>query len=475
MYQEAFRPQFPFTANKHWINDPNGLVYFDGEYHLYFQHTPGSMVHGRTTWGHAISTNLINWVQLHTKALYVDEMGWKWSGSAAVDHTNTGGFQIGKNPPMIAFYTAGGAKMYPTKQCVQCIAFSNDRGRSWTKYERNPILGHIIGENRDPKVIWHKGSQQWIMALFLDNNDYAIFSSQDLKTWRHLQDLTLPGVSECPDLFELPVDNDSTNTKWVFWGASGGYVIGDFNGKGFTQQTDVLQSEFGSNGYAAQPWSDIPDKDGRRIQISWMRDGQYPGMPFNQQMSFPVELTLRRTIAQEIRLFREPIRELGLLYANTYTWPAGDLAEMAIEQFNLRYASGSISPYRVTNRQEAESVLIIADEGELFDVHMELELDQGKSVEIEVQGHPLKYDGRKEQLVFSGKNARLRKIKKVIKLQLLVDRTSIEIFGNDGEVTMSFCFLPKANNYPLTMRTIDGGVRIVSLTVHRLRSAWEDS
>ncbi len=472
LYQEILRPQFHFTAKKHWINDPNGLVYFDGEYHLYFQHTPESMVHGQTTWGHAVSTDLVRWTQLHTAALDVDETGWMWSGSAAVDHENTGGFQAGDAPPMIAFYTAGGERMFPGKRCIQCIAFSNDRGRTWTKYAGNPVLGHIRAENRDPKVVWHGPTRRWIMALFMDDNDYALFSSPDLKSWSHLQDLTLPGVSECPDFFELPVDGDPSNTRWVFWGAGGGYLLGAFDGRTFTPEGDVLQAEQGANGYAAQTWSDIPAEDGRRIQISWMRDGRYPAMPFNQQMSFPVELTLR-TCLEGVRLCREPVGEIERLHAGKRTWPAGDLAGMAAEQFRQRFRTGEISSYAVDDPSEAESRLVLADKGDLFDVRMELEVADGKGFGIEVRGHRIEYDAGSQSLSCFGRSVELRAPGGRITLQLLVDRTSLEIFGNRGELSMSFCYLPAAANQSLALRADGGGVRIVSLTVHELRSAWE--
>ena len=476
LYRETLRPQFHFTAQKHWINDPNGLVYHDGEYHLYFQHTPGSMVHGRTTWGHAVSTDLVHWKQLHTAALDVDETGWMWSGSAAVDHHDTGGFQEGDAPPLIAFYTAGGERVFPGKRCIQCIAHSNDRGRTWTKYAGNPVIGHIRAENRDPKVVWHGPTARWIMTLFMDGNDYALFASPDLKSWTHLQDLTLPGVSECPDFFELPVDGDPSDTRWVFWGASGGYLLGDFDGRTFSPETDVLQAEQGANGYAAQTWSDIPAENGRCIQISWMRGGRYPAMPFNQQMSFPVELTLR-TLPDGIRLCREPVREIELLHDGTRDWPAGDLAEMASEQFHRRFESGEISSYAVTDLREAESRLVLADAGDLFDVRMEIEVGDGSGFTIEVQGHSVKFDADRQTLSCLGKTAELRTIDGRVSLQLLIDRTSLEIFGNQGEVSMSCCFLPAAANHRLALKADDGrahgGVRIVSLVVHELRSAWE--
>src|SRR5262249_50736286 len=161
--------------------------------------------------------------------------------------------------------------------------------------EQNPVLKHIAAENRDPKVVWHAPSRRWIMALYLDKEDFALFASPDLKEWTRLQDITMPGCGECPDFFEMPVDGDANHRKWVFTAANGRYLVGTFDGQRFTPESSVLQVDYGANYYAVQTYSDIPASDGRRIQIAWMNGGSYPQMPFNQQMSFPCELTLRTT------------------------------------------------------------------------------------------------------------------------------------------------------------------------------------
>ena len=201
----------------------------------------------------------------------------------------------GGEPPLVALYTSAGAHAPDPVPFTQSLAYSNDRGRTWTKYADNPVLGHIEGANRDPKIVWHDATDQWLMALYLDGSRYVLCGSPNLLQWNHLCDLDLPGVSECPDLFELPVDGNPDDTRWVYWGASGGYLLGHFEGAVYVPETEVLHAEQGHNGYAAQTWSDVPADDGRRLQISWMRGGKYPAMPFNQQMSFPVELTLRST------------------------------------------------------------------------------------------------------------------------------------------------------------------------------------
>ncbi len=447
LYREAFRPQFHFTPKQDWMNDPNGLVHFQGEYHLFFQHTPGSLKHGPNTWGHAVSTDLVHWTQLHHAALDIDDMGWIWSGSAVVDWRNSAGFQMGDEPPLVAFYTVGDTRIKPEKPCTQCIAFSNDRGRTWTKYGGNPVLGHIQACNRDPKVVWHEPSNRWIMVLFLDANDYTLYASHDLKTWTHLHDLTLPGVSECPDLFELPVDGNASNKRWVFWGGNGGYLVGHFDGSVFLSETDVLRAESGTNGYAAQTWSDIPSEDGRRIQISWMAGGQYPNMPFNQQMSFPVELALRST-PDGVRLSRKPVREISFLHRNTRTW----------------------QDHHVRARERC----VLAETGDLFDVRLEIDNAGSATFDLTVQGHPLTYDGPNRTLDCLGKSIALPLTAGRLALRLLIDRTSLEVFADDGIVSMSFCFLPQEAAAPLVLRAGSQDLHLRALTVNCLDSSWTE-
>jgi sucrose-6-phosphate hydrolase SacC (GH32 family) len=445
LYHEIHRPQFHFTPKTMWMNDPNGLVYCRGEYHMFFQADPTSMRgSGYKVWGHAISRDLVHWEQI-AEAIEVDELGTIWSGSAVVDWRNTGGFQAGNEPALVAFYTSAGAHVVPPKPFTQSIAYSNDRGRTWTKHPGNPVLGHIRAANRDPKVIWHEPTGKWVMALYLDGNDYTLYGSADLRSWQHLSDLVLPGASECPDIFELPVDGDADDTRWVFWGANGSYVVGAFDGTTLTPEGDVQCAELGANGYAAQTFSDIPAEDGRRIQVSWMRGGKYPEMPFNQQMSFPVALTLRTT-PEGMRLFREPVREIERMHVRKHTW-----RDVALE-------SGQR--------------LIPETAGKLFDVRLEIEPLNADAFGIQVRGADLVYDVHEQTITFGPKQARLPLVDGVIKLQLLVDRTSLEVFGNGGLVSMSFCFLPEAADHPLEFDARGGTAQIVALDVHELKSAW---
>lgn len=451
LYHETLRPQFHFTPRRGWTNDPIGLVFYAGEYHLFFQHNPVGINWGNMTWGHAVSPDLVHWTELPS-ALYPDTQGTMFSGSAVVDTDNTAGFQTGAEKPLVCFYTAAGGTSPESKgqPFTQALAYSNDRGRTWTKYEHNPILAHIVGGNRDPKVFWHAPTKKWVMALFLDGDAYALFGSPDLKTWTKLSDVPRLDASECPDLFELPVDGNPKDTRWVFWGANGNYLLGRFDGTTFTQEAGPLRFEYGASYYAAQTYSDIPTADGRRLQIAWMRDGQYPGMPFNQQMSFPSTLTLR-TCPEGVRMCRQPVQELALLHGNQHSFADVTLA-------------GDSSG------REANPLKDIT--GDLFDIHLTLDPGDAEQVTLTVRGTSMTYDAKNRTLNLLGKTAPLAPQDGRLKLRVLVDRTSIEVFGNDGRVSLSTCFLPPAEDRSLSLTAQGGAARISVLRVWELSSAW---
>lgn len=442
-YKEAYRPQFHFTPKTNWTNDPNGLIHYKGEFHLFFQHNPFGIDWGNMTWGHAVSLDLVHWKQL-PHALHPDELGTIFSGSGVVDWNNTGGFQTGDEAVLVNFYTSAGSHAPEPVPFTQSIAYSNDRGRSWTKYEGNPVIGHIVGSNRDPKVIWHEPTQKWVMALYLDKNDYALFGSTNLKEWTRLSDLQIPDT-ECPDIFELPVDGDDENTRWVFWGAAGKYYVGDFDGTTFTPEGDAHRADYGANFYAAQTWSDVPASDGRRIQIAWMSGSKPPEMPFNQQMSFPCELTLRTT-AEGIRLHREPVAEIETLHAYTHAWS------------NIALKPGED--------------LLAGLTGELFDIRAEVALNDASAVGFKIRGEDVRYDVAEKQLTFLERSGPLVPQDGKIRLHILVDRISIEAFGNNGELSMTSYFLPELDNADIGIYAEGGTATLVSLKVHELKSAW---
>jgi fructan beta-fructosidase len=465
LYHETYRPQFHFTPARNWTNDPNGLVYYEGEYHLFFQHNPKGINWGNMTWGHAVSRDLVHWEQL-ANAIEPDRLGTIFSGSAVVDWNDTAGF--GK--PIVAIYTSAGGTSPESKgqPFSQSIAYSLDRGRTWAKYEKNPVLPHIIGENRDPKVVWHGPTRQWIMTLFKDGNVYGFFASPDLKRWTHLHDITVPGCGECPDFFEMPVDGEPDTKKWVWTAANGHYLVGTFDGKRFAPESGPHQADWGANYYAVQTFSDIPASDGRRIQIAWMNGGKYPGMPFNQQMSFPCELKLRR-LPGGLRICRLPVQQIELLHGKEHSW------------------SGRVV-------QPGED-LLAGIQGELFDIGAEIDVGPaeagrlgrslsaqptdssagraGTTISLLLRGEPVTYTVADKKLTCLGRSAALAPLDGRIKLQILLDRTSIEVFGQDGCVSMTSCFLPRADAKSLALQTTGGPVKIISLKVCELRSAWK--
>jgi sucrose-6-phosphate hydrolase SacC (GH32 family) len=449
LYNERYRPQFHFTPKTNWTNDPNGLVFYAGEYHLFFQHNPAGIDWGNMTWGHAVGPDLLHWKQMD-HALYPDSLGTIFSGSAVVDRDNTASFQDGPEKTIVCIFTSAGGTSPESKgrPFTQSLAYSTDRGRTWKKFAGNPVLGHISGGNRDPKVLWHAPSRRWVMALYLDDpktpNAYALFSSPNLKEWTRLCTVEVPGATECPDFFELPVDGDPKNTRWVFWGASNDYVLGRFDGKDFKREAGPFKSHWGANRYAAQTYSDIPSSDGRRIQLAWMSGGKYPEMPFNQQFTFPAALTLR-TFPEGVRLCTHPIRELASLHKDRFAWKG-----------TLEPGANPLKTMR----------------GELFDIRLAIEPGKAASVGLNVRGVPIKYDVREGTLTCLGKSAPVGLSEGRLTLQVLVDRSSIEIFAADGRVNMAFCFLPGDENKTLSLFAEGGAAEVRAFDIWDLKSVY---
>ena len=444
LYKEELRPQFHFTSRRGWNNDSNGLVYYRGEYHLFYQHNPYGWNWGNMTWGHAVSKDLVHWEELGD-AIHPDRLGTIWSGSAVVDERNTAGFQTGKEKPIVCFYTSAGGTNPESKgqPFTQSIAYSNNRGRTWTKYPGNPVLGHIRGGNRDPKVIWHQPTNQWVMVLYIEQSTMAFFTSKDLKNWERQSEIEC--YHECPELFELPVDGDENNKKWILYGGSGDYLIGEFDGREFKKETESIPFQRGNCFYASQTFNNIPEEDGRRIQIAWGRVAM-PGMPFNQQMLFPVELTLRTT-DEGIRMFAEPVREIEKIHGKRHAWKAETL--------------------------EPGRNLLSGIEGELFHIVAEFEIGDAGEFGFVIRGTPVAYNVEKQEISCNANNAKLVPADGKIRLEILVDRTSIEIFGNHGRVYMPIGVILPEDNKTLETFTKDGSTKIDSLEVYELRSAWE--
>ncbi len=447
LYKESLRPQFHFTPATGWTNDPNGMVYYKGEYHLFFQHNPYATEWGNMTWGHAVSKDMVHWQQI-ANAIEPDEKGTIFSGSAVIDWTNSSGFATGEEKPLVAVYTAAGDTSPASKgqPFTQCIAYSCDKGRTWTKYAGNPVLKHIIGGNRDPKVVRHEATKQWIMALYLDGIDYALFASPDLKEWKEIQKLAMEGCGECPDFFPMPVQGEPGAAKWVFTAANGRYYVGSFDGSKFTPETGPHIADHGTNYYAVQTFSDIPSDDGRRIQIAWMNGGSYPAMPFNQQMSFPCEMTLHRT-AEGLRIRRNPVKEIASLY-------------------------GKGQDLRLQPVKPGQDVTV-ATRSALLDIDAEIEVGDASEVTLRFPGESVVWKAAEKTLTVLQKPCPLEAIDGRIRVRVLLDRTSLEVFGNDGRLSVTNCFLPKPTTSGVAVSATGGTARIVSLKVREMKSGWQ--
>ena len=439
MYQEQNRPQFHFTTRRGWTNDPNGLIWHDGEYHLFYQHNPYEREWENMHWGHAVSKDLTHWNELPA-ALLPDRLGAMFSGSAVIDYENTAGFNQGNTPAMVAIYTAAN----PERQ-IQCIAYSLNKGRTWTKYANNPVIDSKEKWNsqdtRDPKVFWYAPGKHWVLVLN-ERDGHSIYTSKNLKDWNYESHVT--GFWECPELFELPVEGDKNNTQWVMYGASGTYMLGQFDGKTFTPEAGKYYYSTGSI-YAAQTYTNIPDADGRRIQIGWGRIS-HPGMPFNGMMLLPTELTLRKT-KDGIRLFSVPVKEIEVLQTAPAQWESlsSDKANELMKQF---YSSDYLR------------------------VKTTIELSHATDAGLNLFGQQLvKYDMNFNQVngvFYSPEDMTSMEIT----ADIFIDKTSVEVFIDGGAYSYSMERRPHAGNnegFHFWGHTI----KVKSLEVYPLNSIWK--
>ncbi len=429
LYREPLRPRFHFTSRRGWLNDPNGLVWHEGTYHLFYQHNPYGWDWGNMHWGHATSPDLVHWTE-RPIALYPREHGdWAFSGSAVVDRGNTSGFGLGGKDPLVAAYTSTGRD--------ECIVFSNDGGRTWSEFSGNPVLRH---QGRDPKLIRHEPTNRWVMAVYDEEGgrrSIAFHTSPDLKAWTFAS--RIDGFYECPDLFELPVEGDPGQARWVLSAADGAYLLGRFDGTTFRPDSPIKRKLWHGDFYAAQTYDDAPA--GRRIQIGWGREIALPGMPFNQQMTLPHDLTLRPT-PDGPRLAARPVPELATLRAHSRTWTAPSLDP------------DPLAPV----------------EGDLFEVKIEATVGLEGGFTLAAFGQPIAYDARTRALRVRGVAAPLEPIDGTIQLRIFIDRASIEVFANDGLAAISRSASRAPGARPLAIHA--EGATIRSIEVHDLASAW---
>ena len=459
-FKEPWRPQLRFSQKVGWNNDPNGLVYLDGTYHFFFQRNPVGLVWGNMTWGHATSTDLLHWEQQPDKIRRRSMARWDaFSGSAVIDKLNTAGF--GKDA-LVAIFSDTGAK-------GEALAYSTDQGKTFTTYEKNPVLVH---NGRDPKVKWYQYDADdtplnntaealgghWVMCTFDLSKQAAFYTSTNLKDWtfQHL----LGGVGgggdwdSCMEFCELAVDGNSENTKWAIWAGNNYYRIGEFDGKTFTliddppYDAEVIEGKTSFHKYrvhygshlASQVFNNTPN--GRKIKMHWV-SYRTPKPPYNQHFSFPVNLNLRTT-KDGIRMFAEPIEEIANLRKKTYSIPAQSLPD---GQSRSTPASGM-----------------------LFDIRAEFEVGDAKKVTISGSGLNITYDAINKTL----KGCPLEPLEGKIRIQAVVDNSILEIAGNDGRIMFHGPHGHSIAVDEIKITAHGGDARLISFEAHELGSIWDD-
>ena len=468
--REKFRPTYHFSPLYGWMNDPNGMVYKDGEYHLFYQHNPYGSKWGNMHWGHAISKDLINW-EHRPDAITPDALGTIFSGSAVVDTDNTAGFGAGA---IVAIYTQNSDRQ------VQSIAYSTDNGRSFTKYENNPVLTSDARDFRDPKVFWHKETQRWIMLLAV-GREMQIFSSSNLKDWAFESSFgegqgAHGGVWECPDLFELPVDG-TNEKKWVllcnlnpggpFGGSATQYFVGTFNGKEFVNESPSKTKwmDWGKDHYATVTWSDAPDN--RRIAIAWMSNWQYandvPTSQYRSPNSVPRDLSLF-TVDGETYLQSAPSPELLKLR---------DISKKRSFKVN---GTRTIKDMIAGNEGAYEIELTI--ENQHADViGFRLYNDKGEEVDMQYNMTEKKFsmDRRKSGEVGFNENfpmltwTTIESGKDELKLRLFVDKSSVEAFGDGGRFVMTNQVFPSEPYTHIDFYSKGGAYKVDSFVIYKLK------
>jgi fructan beta-fructosidase len=455
LYKETKRPQVHFSSRRGWINDPNGLLYYNGEYHMFYQHNPYGWAWGNMHWGHAASKDLVHWKELGEAIYPFGEKDAAFSGSAVVDAKNTSGFRKNGIDPLIAVYTSTGRG--------ECLKLSYDNGKTFTEYEGNPILKH---NGRDPKVFWYEPGNHWVMVVWdmgrtkkMSSGDEAIinqhliYTSPDLKSWTYQSGVA--GFFECPELFELPVEGEQGTSKWVMYDATGRYVLGDFDGKKFTVSQHLKQYDFGGGYfYASQTYNSTPDN--RRIQVGWGRGIVQTGMPFNQAMLFPTELKLKKTF-DGLRLCPAPIKEIRSLHQNS----------QAFENRIIRSNAG----------------LTVPVSGEAIHVVAEFEKGDATQFGLNVLGYELSYNDLMGEFT-TALDARLTNTNYVrpgtenFKIEAIVDKNMLEVFVNDGELYYAVPFDADKNgkiDVFVKGRGTDRKALVKRMEVHELRSIWTNA
>ncbi len=486
-YQEQHRPQFHFSPEKGWMNDPNGLVYNNGTYHFFYQHYPDSNVWGPMHWGHAVSKDLVHWQHLPI-ALYPDSLGYIFSGSAVVDTDNTSGFQQGKEKTLVAVFTYHDMKKEKAGRIdreSQGLAYSNDNGNTWTKYAGNPVLKNKGDQDfRDPKVCWYEPTKRWIMPLAVGDH-LEIFSSPNLKDWIKesefgKNDGSHGGVWECPDLF--PLTTKDGIEKWILiqnigrGSVNGGsgvqYFIGKFDGKIFTNDNNpstILWLDYGADNYAGVTWFGAPDN--RRIFIGWMSNWDdyattVPASTWRSAATIPRELSLIET-PEGIRVAQKPIAALEQLRKTKIEFsPRSFVDSLKIESpfvqkevlldFDLSHSTAKSIGFTISNSLD-EKVIVGYDK-----TTREFFIDRTNSG---------KTDFSKK---FAKKHSAPYKAESLLTMHVFIDASSVEVFIDEGKLAMTDLFFPNEDYKNLTLFSADGKTELLKAEVFELQSIWNN-
>ncbi|MCL6220675.1 glycoside hydrolase family 32 protein [Zunongwangia pacifica] len=477
-----FRPAFHFSPKENWMNDPNGMFYLNGTYHLFFQYYPEGNKWGPMHWGHATSKDMIIWKEQEI-ALFPDEKGYIFSGSAVVDHDNTSGFGDGTTPPVVAMFTyhdPKGEKEGRIDYQSQAIAYSLDEGKTWTKYEQNPVIKNPeLQDFRDPKMTWDQANKQWLMVLSAKDRAY-FYTSENLKDWKKVSEFgenyaAQDGVWECPDFFPMPVEN-SEETKWVLiqstnpGGYNGGsatqYFVGDWDGKTFTPEADLYGKnidhpywlDFGKDNYAGVTWSNIPKEDGRTLFMGWMSNWLYaqevPTETWRSAMTIARKLTLIKEDDNYI-ITSTPVKELQKYVGETITkWKLTNENHAIIDTNELDLTKAQVS-FLIPKLTK--------------DVHLSLSNDNGDRLKFGFKKAENQFyiDRSESGITDFGKEfastistGRRISTSDSLKVNLILDNMSIEIFYDDGKTVMTEIFFPKQ---PYTSLKVNEGVPVIDI------------